>query len=404
MTPPLPEPVLPDADPSHAARAALEALFEKLRTQRITALERADLLHECEHPWEKLYGAIPRGRGRRKPDVSHARDLPRRKFLATAAAQIGICQTSIRRLISLRNLLSPDERTALKGTAIENSIRYLFRVAQIRDAGERAAVISALSDVGNPAPSLHEALQRAGLRRYVEAEETDRQVRRLLSAWRTASPTVMKEFRPVDVCESPEGRPQPHHVCARLSRGRGMGVMIKSLPEPLMLDGKPHYTARQIAEMRLPGMPGTVSGVHRKAARESWPLRLRPSGRGGGRVYPLEALPDEAQAKVRRPARPKPTQPAPADSGSTQKKPNDEKRLFLGLEPGQRAKVEAKAEAVVLWRHYKQRVYPSPTPARLSAHSGRPVRPERRSGRTKPCRRSPPTPYADGTRLWRGAV
>ena len=42
MTPPLPEPVLSDADPSHAARAALEALFEKLRTQRMTALEWAE--------------------------------------------------------------------------------------------------------------------------------------------------------------------------------------------------------------------------------------------------------------------------------------------------------------------------------------------------------------------------
>ena len=55
MTPPLPEPVLPDADPSHTARAALEALFEKLRTQRMTALERADLLHECKGLWEGLY-------------------------------------------------------------------------------------------------------------------------------------------------------------------------------------------------------------------------------------------------------------------------------------------------------------------------------------------------------------
>ena len=192
MTPPLPEPVLPDADPSHAARAALEALFEKLRTQRMTALKRADLLHECEHPWEKLYGAIPRGRGRRKPDVSHARDLPRRKFLATAAAQIGICQTSIRRLISPRNLLSPDERTALKGTAIENSIRYLFRVAQIRDAGERAAVISAFSDVGNPAPSLHEALHRAGLHRYASAQQTHAQACSLARAWRRANPDALK--------------------------------------------------------------------------------------------------------------------------------------------------------------------------------------------------------------------
>ena len=73
-------------------------------------------------------------------------------------------------------------------------------------------------------------------------------------------------------------------------------------------------------------------------------------------MYPLEALSDEAQSKIRRPARPKPTQPAPADSASVQKEPNDKKRLFLGLGPGQRARVEAKAEAVRLWRHYKQRV------------------------------------------------
>ena len=217
-------------------------------------------------------------------------------------------------------------------------------------------MISALSDVGNPAPSLHEALQRAGLRRYVEAEE-DRQAG-APSAIRLAhgQPHRNERVRPVDVCESPEGRPQPHHVCARLSRGRGIRVMTKSLPEPLMLDGKPHYTARQIAEMGLPGLPGTRRGVNARVLSESWPYCLRPSGRGGGKVYPLEALPDEAQAKIRRPVQPKPTQPAPADSASTQKKPNDKKRLFLGLEPGQRAKVEAKAEAVGLWRHYKQRV------------------------------------------------
>ena len=73
-------------------------------------------------------------------------------------------------------------------------------------------------------------------------------------------------------------------------------------------------------------------------------------------MYPLKALPDEAQAKIRRPAQPKPTQPAPADSASTQKEPNDKKRLFLGLGPDRRAMVEAKAEAVCLWRRYKQRI------------------------------------------------
>ena len=122
-----------------------------------------------------------------------------------------------------------------------------------------------------------------------------------------------------------------------------------------MLNGKPHYTALQIAGMGLPGMPGTKVGVRKKAARESWPLLSRPSGRGGGKVYPLEALPDEAQAKIRRRARPKPSKPAPADSASTQEKPNQKKRLFLALGPDRSAMVEAKSEAVVLWRQYKKR-------------------------------------------------
>ena len=121
-----------------------------------------------------------------------------------------------------------------------------------------------------------------------------------------------------------------------------------------MLDGEPHYTALQIAEMRLPGMPGTESGVIRVAKRRRWPLCLRTSGRGGGTVYPLEALPNEAQAEVHRPAQPKPTQPTPADSASTRKEPNDKKRLFLGLGPDQRAMVETKAETVGLWRQYRR--------------------------------------------------
>ena len=111
-------------------------------------------------------------------------------------------------------------------------------------------------------------------------------------------------------------------------------------------------------------------------------------------MYPLKALPDEAQAKIRRPAQPKPTQPAPADSASTQKKTSDKKRLFLGLGPDRRAMVDAKAEAVVLWRHYKtappQGDIHRRRPQGFLLHSGRPVRPERRSGRTKPYRRSPP--------------
>lgn len=50
-----------------------------------------------------------------------------------------------------------------------------------------------------------------------------------------------------------------------------------------------------VAELAgLPGMPATVSGVIRAAKREAWPSRPR-SGRGGGREYPVSALPAPTQ-------------------------------------------------------------------------------------------------------------
>ena len=38
MTPPPPEPLLPDADPSGTARAALKALFEKVRREKLAEM------------------------------------------------------------------------------------------------------------------------------------------------------------------------------------------------------------------------------------------------------------------------------------------------------------------------------------------------------------------------------
>ena len=57
MTPPLPEPLMPDAEPSDTARAALKALFEKVRREKLrrdelSLVERADSLFECKALWE----------------------------------------------------------------------------------------------------------------------------------------------------------------------------------------------------------------------------------------------------------------------------------------------------------------------------------------------------------------
>ena len=120
--------------------------------------------------------------------------LPKPRFTEVAAEKVGWSESWIYRLLRLRKLLLPDERTALKGTAIGNSIRYLFRVAQIRDAGKRAAVISAFSDAESPVPSLHEALHRAELHRYASAQQTHAQACSLTRAWRRANPDALKKF------------------------------------------------------------------------------------------------------------------------------------------------------------------------------------------------------------------
>lgn len=57
-------------------------------------------------------------------------------------------------------------------------------------------------------------------------------------------------------------------------------------------DQKTHYTAAEIAG--LPGVPTTERRVRAMASRESWPFRKR-QGRGGGREYPVSALPRETR-------------------------------------------------------------------------------------------------------------
>ena len=184
--------------------------------------------------------------------------------------------------------------------------------------------------------------------------------------------------------------------------------MTKSLPEPLMLDGKPYYSACQIAEMRLPGLPGTRRGVKAKALSESWPLLSRPSGRGGGRVYPLEALPDEAQAEIRRRTRPKPTQPAPANSASTQEKTEPQKaplsRPWAGSEGEGRGEGRGGRPVETLQEARLQGdIHPRRPQGFLRTLEGRPGRSGGAGAQSLAIIRRP-LPCTDGTGLWRRAV
>ena len=77
---------------------------------------------------------------------------------------------SRRRYMRLCKLLSAEERTRLKETAVDSSYKDLRAIADIGDVQQRTAVIDALSDADEPAPSLHEAKCRAGLAPHLERD------------------------------------------------------------------------------------------------------------------------------------------------------------------------------------------------------------------------------------------
>lgn len=60
---------------------------------------------------------------------------------------------------------------------------------------------------------------------------------------------------------------------------------------------KTHYTAKELES--LPGLPATESAIIRQAKREAWPARKR-AGRGGGKEYPVTALPIETREHLTR--------------------------------------------------------------------------------------------------------
>lgn len=58
---------------------------------------------------------------------------------------------------------------------------------------------------------------------------------------------------------------------------------------------KEWFTAAEIATLKLPDLPTDLSAVIRRAKREGWVFRAREAS-GGGREYPLSALPTAARA------------------------------------------------------------------------------------------------------------
>ena len=61
-------------------------------------------------------------------------------------------------------------------------------------------------------------------------------------------------------------------------------------------DTEAYYSAKELAG--LVGIPGSIQGVINKAVRENWSSQTRP-GKGGGKEYPLSALPKVTQEALK---------------------------------------------------------------------------------------------------------
>lgn len=91
-------------------------------------------------------------------------------------------------------------------------------------------------------------------------------------------------------------------------------------PEP-----REWFTASELAELALPGLPGDKRSINRRADRERWPRRrgadgellVRPrEGRGGGLEYHVSLLPGEARLELARRGICAPLKPRPAEEST----------------------------------------------------------------------------------------
>lgn len=118
------------------------------------------------------------------------------------------------------------------------------------------------------------------------------------------------------------------------------------------------FTAREIAALALPGVPGTPQNVVQRAERERWPSRIRPDSFGRpAREYPLDALPAEARAELA--ARTLPDL-AKSVTGPARQVPV---LTLAGLAARARSRAEARMVAVKLADAYRARAGLAPKPA-----------------------------------------
>lgn len=105
---------------------------------------------------------------------------------------------------------------------------------------------------------------------------------------------------------------------------------------------KDYYTALELADMRLPGLPGTKRNVNRLAVKQGWAGRER-DGKGGGREYAVDSLPGRARGAILKMFGPL-TLPSPTGG-----------EVGLKGEPQDRPYEDYEAMRGALWREFDSR-------------------------------------------------
>lgn len=107
---------------------------------------------------------------------------------------------------------------------------------------------------------------------------------------------------------------------------------------------KAWYTAKELSDLSLPGLPGTKRNINRLAGTQEWPSRPRQK-RGGGREFPVSALPEIARIELA-----KLTAPDVRKPKASPKK--DAAPILVAVNANQKTKAEARAEIVYLCKNF----------------------------------------------------
>lgn len=116
--------------------------------------------------------------------------------------------------------------------------------------------------------------------------------------------------RPATLCQSQQPEPA-NSPGATVSRTHASPASVISGPDThripaaddhrgMMVNvGADFFSAADLAELNLDGLPQRRDQISRRATKDGWPSRPR-DGKGGGREFPLSALPDKARGEILR--------------------------------------------------------------------------------------------------------